>query len=166
MPIAQSLIEEFDLEMLNTRATLERVPDSILDYTPHPKSFGTRALVSHLVNIPSWLPLTLNTSELVMDGEFGTPEVGSMAEALASFDAAVAAAKAALAAADDATMLGLWSLKAGGRTFFTMPRVAVIRGMIMNHLIHHRAQLGVYLRLNDVPLPAIYGPSADDTMGM
>jgi uncharacterized damage-inducible protein DinB len=165
MSIAASLLPEFDHEMSGTRKALERVPDAAFAFAPHEKSYSLRDLVTHLANLPHWTAVTVETEELDMDapggGERADP-VGSTAEALETFDRNVAAAREALAGASDETLLGPWTLRAGGRTVFTMPKVAVLRSFVMNHMIHHRGQLTVYLRMNDVPLPALYGPSGDE----
>ena len=166
MPISQMLLPEFDHEMANTRKTLDRVPDDKLDWKPHEKSFSLGGLATHLANIPSWTAHTFDRDELDIapPGEppFRLKEVKSHDELLDAFDKNVASARAALEAASDENWQGKWSLLHGGNPIFTLPRTAVMRGFVMNHLIHHRAQLGVYLRLLDVPVPSIYGPSADE----
>ncbi len=166
MSIAESLLPEFDMEMANTRKTVERLPNGKFSYRPHDKSYSLGELASHLVNILNWVEMTLNQDSFDVNpdgGESYTTPQGSSAEELVKwFDASVATARKAIASASDETMMKPWSLKSGGETIFTMPRVAVLRSFIMNHLIHHRAQLTVYLRLNDVPVPALYGPSADE----
>jgi len=160
------LLPEFDQEMANTRKTLERVPDNKLGWQPHAKSYTMGKLASHLANIPSWIEMTLNQDVLDMtpkDGkEFTTPQAGSNKELLAFFDKNVAAGRAAIAACSDEQFAKPWSLVAGGKTLFTAPRLVVLRGFVLSHNVHHRAQLGVYFRLNDIPVPAIYGPSADE----
>ncbi len=166
MTIAQSLLPEFDLEMANTRRLLERVPDGILDWRPHEKSGTTRWMLSHLATLPGWLPgiLAADSMDIAPPGgeSYQSPSFESTTAALAAFDAGVAAARAALAEADDATMMATWSLLKAGQVMFSMPRAAVLRGFVLSHSIHHRAQLGLYLRLKDVPLPGTYGPSADE----
>lgn len=166
MPISQTILPEFEHEMANTRKTLERVPDDKFAWKPHEKSMTLGGLVTHLANIPSWTKETFNREELDVAPPGAPPyrleEKKSAAEALATFDENVASARAALEAATDENWQGKWSLLMGGKTIFTLPRTAVMRGFVMNHLIHHRAQLGVYLRLLDVPVPSIYGPSADE----
>ncbi|MDT8435769.1 MAG: DinB family protein [Gemmatimonadota bacterium] len=166
MSIAAALLPEFDHEMAGTRRALERVPDAALDWTPHPKSMSMRSLVTHLANLPGWIVETISRTELDMapvDGEPWRAEpVASVAEAVAAFDRHVAAAREALAGASDAALLVNWTLLAADETIFSMPRAAVIRGFVLNHLVHHRGQLTVYLRLNDAPVPALYGPSADE----
>ncbi len=160
------LLPEFDQEMANTRKTLERVPDNKLGWQPHDKSFTMGKLASHLANIPSWIDMTLNQDVLDMtpkDGKaFTTPQAGSTKELLEVFDKNVAAGRAVIAATGDEQFGKPWSLVAGGKTLFTAPRLAVLRGFVLSHNVHHRAQLGVYFRLNDIPVPAIYGPSADE----
>jgi uncharacterized damage-inducible protein DinB len=161
--IAQSMLGEFDHEMANLRKVLERVPEDKPTFAPHPKSMGMGRLAGHLAELPDWLGMTLATDELDFGAGGYTPFVpATRAELLARFDNGVAAARRALAIATDQQMMGSWTLRNGDTHYFTMPRVAVIRSMVLNHLIHHRAQLGVYLRMNDVPVPGMYGPSADD----
>ncbi len=129
-----------------------------------PQRWG--ALVTHLAQLPGWMVETINRDELDLEPE-GKPyeppkEVQSREELLSRFDSGVKAGRAALAGATDAAMFQNWSLLKGGQTLMTIPRAAVARGFVLSHTIHHRAQLGVYLRLNDLPVPAIYGPSADE----
>ena len=166
MPISQTLLPEFDHEMANTRKTLERVPDDKFAWKPHDKSMSLGGLATHLANIPSWTANTFDQDELdiapVGAPPFRLEEAKSRADLLAAFDKNVASARAALEAASDENWQGKWSLLSGGNRIFTLPRTAVMRGFIMSHSIHHRAQLGVYLRLLDVPVPSIYGPSADE----
>jgi uncharacterized damage-inducible protein DinB len=166
MTLSEGLLPEFDHEMANTRKTLERVPEDKFAWKPHEKSTSLGGLATHLANIPSWTKNTFNQDELDIAPVGGPPfrleEAKSRAELLEAFDKNVADARAALAAASDKDWQGRWSLLAGGKKIFTLPRTAVMRGFIMSHSIHHRAQLGVYLRLLDVPVPSIYGPSADE----
>lgn len=166
MPINQALLGEFDHEMANTRKTLERVPDDKFDWAPHAKSMKMGALAKHLAEMPGWTveALTKDSLDIAPEGKpMQSPPVRNRQEVLALFDKNVAAGRKALAAAnDDAQLMKPWALLMTGKTIFSMPRIAVIRGFVMNHGIHHRAQLGVYLRLNDIPVPATYGPSADE----
>jgi uncharacterized damage-inducible protein DinB len=167
MSISESLLPEFDHEMANTRKTLERVPDDRLDWKPHERSYTLGDLATHLATIPSWAPPTIEQDALDLAPGGAPPlravPIRSRQEALERFDENVMAARAAIAGASDELLLKPWTLLSGGQAIFTMPRTAVLRGFIMNHIIHHRAQLGIYLRLNDVPVPSIYGPSADET---
>ena len=166
MPIIDLLLPEFDQEMATTRKFLERVPEGRLGWKPHPKSWTTAALATHVANIPSWIAETMGKDELdyAPEGEaaYHVAEAKSPGELLERFDQNVAAGRAALAGAGDETLLRPWTLLATGKVLFTMPKVACLRSFVMNHIIHHRAQLGVYLRLVDVAVPGAYGPSADE----
>jgi uncharacterized damage-inducible protein DinB len=164
--ISQSLLPEFDHEMANSRKTLERVPEDKPDFAPHPKSMKLSRLAGHLAELPMWAKVTLGQDELDMNPPGGSPyKPGVMTtrrDLLANFDEHVKQARAEIANTSDETMMRPWTLKNAGQTLFTMPKVAVLRGFVMNHMIHHRAQLGVYLRMNGVPVPGLYGPSADE----
>ncbi len=166
MKIAESLLPEFDQEMANTRKVLERAPAPKFSWKPHPKSFELGALAAHIANMAEWASLTLqqDSFDYAPPGAppYETPKFTSTQDLVAAFDRSVAQARSALAAADDARMVAPWSLMAGGNIIMTMPRAAVIRTFVMNHIIHHRAQMTVYLRLNDIPVPGLYGPSADE----
>ena len=167
MPISASLLPEFDHETANTRRTLARVPDSAFDWKPHEKSLSMQDLASHLANLPSWVSVTVEHDSIDMAPPDGsepprTEAAESTAQALETFDTNVAAARAIIEAASDEKLMETWSLLNGGEVLFAMPKVAVLRSFIMNHMIHHRAQLTVYLRMTDVPVPALYGPSADE----
>ena len=166
MSIAQSLLPEFDQEMATTRKILACVPEGKNDWKPHPKSMTLGRLAGHVAELPGWGTMTMQQTELDIAPVGGPPFApgifSTKEKTLQGFDQQVAAARAALAKAADGDFMVPWTLKAGGQTIMTLPRIAVIRGFVMNHLIHHRAQLGVYLRLNDIPLPGSYGPSADE----
>ena len=166
MKISDALLPEFDHEMANTRKTLERVPDDKLAWKPHAKSFSMGALATHIVNMVGWTKDTIDKDSFDIQPPGAPPykeePAGSRQELLERFDKNRAAARAAIAGASDEHFMKTWSLLMGGQTIFSMPRIACVRSMLMNHTIHHRAQLGVYLRLNDIPVPAIYGPSADE----
>jgi uncharacterized damage-inducible protein DinB len=163
MPLADALLPEFDHEMATTRTVLERVPEDRLSWTPHAKSFSLGALATHLARLPAWAAETLTGSAFDLDPNQPPPSaLPSRHELLATFDRHVAEARAALAGRSDAELAAMWSLTRGGRILFTMPRAAVLRSFVFNHLVHHRGQLTVYLRLLDVPVPSIYGPSADE----
>ena len=153
---------EIAQEAATTKRVLERVPFDKLTWKPHPKSWDMAHLAYHLARLPNWAAETMKTNSLDYTGYEPPAAPESRQEILAQFDQGVAEARAALASASDEAYLQNWSLSANGKTFFTMPRAAIIRSFVMNHAIHHRAQLGVYLRLNDIPVPAIYGPSADE----
>jgi uncharacterized damage-inducible protein DinB len=167
MAIVDALLPEFDHEMANTRRVLERVPEDRLGWRPHPKSFTLGELATHVATLPSWVSLTLGKTELdLAPGGVPAPrtkEAESRAELLERFDGHVAKARAALSETSDAALFQPWSLLQNGKTILSMPRAAVLRGFVISHLIHHRGQLTVYLRMNDVPLPGLYGPSADES---
>lgn len=156
------MLPEFDHEMANTRKALERIPEDKLDFSPHEKSWPLRHLAGHLANLPGWIPLTMNTTELDITKPFDQPKMDTKAEILTVFDATVAEARTALEAATGEDLMVNWSLKAGDQVVFTMPRIGVVRSFVMNHSIHHRGQLTVYLRLTGESVPALYGPSADE----
>jgi uncharacterized damage-inducible protein DinB len=171
MSISQSMLPEFDAEMANTRKLIERIPDEKLDWKAHEKSYSLRDIATHLSNLLTWTNTTIESDEFDMapaDNKSAArvEPVASVAEALTRFDANVASARRVLEGASDETLMGSWTLLAGGEKQFTLPKVVVLRSFVMNHMIHHRGQLDVYLRLNDVPLPAIYGPSADESPQM
>ena len=166
MTIGQSLLPEFDQEMQNTRKVLERCPDEKWNWKPHDKSGTVGWLAGHVATMVEWLPVTLNTQELdyapVGGPPYQPPKIDNRKELLALFDKNVAAARTALASVSDAEIMKNWRLLAGGQEIFAMPRIAAIRGMVLNHHFHHRAQLTVYYRLLGIPVPGLYGPSADE----
>jgi uncharacterized damage-inducible protein DinB len=162
MAINQLLLPEFDQETANTRKVLERVPDDKLDYKPHAKSMTMARLAGHVAELPSWTTETINREVLDLTPDMIPATPASRQEILDKFDSAVKAAREALANVSDEELQKIWTLKWQGSEIFALPRVVVLRNMVMNHMIHHRAQLGVYLRLNDIPVPGMYGPSADD----
>lgn len=166
MSLSEMLLPEFDQEMASTRTVLERVPENHLDYKPHEKSMTLGRLAGHVAEIPSWATVTIDEDELDFapaDGSKWEPFLpSSTAELLEKFDGFVVAARAALAGCSDEAFGKPWKLLSGGHEIFTLPKIAVVRAFVLSHMIHHRAQLGVYLRLNDIPLPSIYGPSADE----
>ncbi len=162
MPLGPSLLPEFDHETSTLRKVLERVPFERREFRPHPKSMTMLALSAHLVDLIDWAAQTMKSSGVDID-TVPTPVVpASREELLQSFESHLANTRSALAEAGDAAYLENWTLSKGGAVMFSMPRIAVIRTMILNHLVHHRGQLSVYLRMNDVPVPAMYGPSADE----
>jgi uncharacterized damage-inducible protein DinB len=164
MSIAQSLLPEFDNEMANTRKMLERVPENKWDYKPDSKSMPLGRLASHIVEMIGWLKDTIQQPSIDIPPDAKPYVAASRKELLEKFEQNAANSRAALAGVSDQAMMQEWSLKFGGNTMFSMPRAAVVRSMIMNHVIHHRAQLSVYYRMNGVPVPGMYGPSADEAM--
>jgi uncharacterized damage-inducible protein DinB len=163
--IAQTLLPEFDHEIATTRALLERVPEAHAAWKPHARSMSLGDLAVHISMLPRLGAVTMAQDEFDLNPPGGpgyqTPPFASTAALLEAFDENVRTGREAIAGASDAQMTATWTLKNAGATIFSLPRVAVFRSMVMNHLIHHRGQLSVYLRLRDVPLPSIYGPSAD-----
>jgi uncharacterized damage-inducible protein DinB len=166
MTIAELLLPEVDQEMATTRRVLERVPDDKLGWKPHDKSWSMGDLASHIVNMVKWTDVTMNQTEFdlaVVSPETMNQAASSRAQLLEWFDANAAAARQAMARSD-ADYFVPWTLKQGDKVFFTMPRYTCVRSFFLNHVVHHRAQLSVYLRLNNIPVPSIYGPSADEGM--
>jgi uncharacterized damage-inducible protein DinB len=166
MTIAESLLPEFDHEMSSLRKVIERVPDSKADWKPHPKSAAMGYLAIHLARLASLTNRIIEADDIDVGNPAGwtMPEFESAAKTVAMFDEVTKAARAALAGASDAQLMKPWSLKNNGETRFTLPKVAAYRSMVLNHIIHHRGQMTVYLRLNDIPLPGLYGPTADEPM--
>jgi uncharacterized damage-inducible protein DinB len=166
MSMAKGLVAEFDHEAGSTRRVLERVPEEHVMWAPHPRSKPLGELALHIAGLPVWVGRALKGAEYDFMGP-DAPAPGlqpwqSKDALLAKFEKNVADARAAMLATSDAQMMEPWSLKRAGDVIFTLPRVAVIRSMVLNHTIHHRGQLTVYLRLKDVPVPGVYGPSADE----
>lgn len=166
MEIRELLLPEFDAEMKKTRAILERVPEGKQDYKPHEKSMPLGKLAAHVARLPEFATNILELPSLDISARTMKPLVmESRQQVLADFDTSAQQAREAIAGASDEHWQKKWKLSFKDKDIFEEPRFMAYRGMFLNHLVHHRAQLGVYLRLNDVPLPGTYGPSADDTMG-
>jgi uncharacterized damage-inducible protein DinB len=166
LTISQSFLGEFDHEMAGTRKTLERLPEGKFDFKPHEKSPTMGWMAAHLAQMTHWGTLICKESSVDLaapEHQERPPQPTTAQEAVAAFDKNAAEFRAALEQTTDEQMMQPWSLKMGEQTFFTMPRVAALRGFVFNHIIHHRAQLTVYLRMNGVPVPALYGPSADES---
>jgi uncharacterized damage-inducible protein DinB len=162
MAIKDGLRAEFDHEIGTTRRLLERLPDDKLSWKPHAKSMSLGGLATHLGNLPRWGGLILNTASFdLADAPPNLEERTSRADILAAFDETTAKARQSLDKTD-AELMAPWSLKRSGQEMFTMPRVSAFRSFVLYHLVHHRGQLSVYLRLNDVPVPPMYGPTADE----
>ena len=162
MPLADMFIMELELEAKTTRRVLERVPDDKLTWKPHTKSMSLRQLAQHVATIPGVISGMARLDGYDVEKSSTPPEMESTAAILAAFEESVAQAKANLAATDDAAMMQNWSFRMGGNPIMTIPRIGLYRTLLLNHLYHHRGQLSVYLRLLDVPVPSIYGPSADE----
>ena len=162
MPLADMLITELELEAKTKRRVLERVPQDKLAWKPHTKSMTLRQLAQHVATIPGGISAMAKSDGYDFGKISEPPALESTAAILAAFDEGVAQAKANLAATDDAAMMKDWSFRRDGNPIMTIPRIGVYRTILLNHLYHHRGQLSVYLRLLDVPVPSIYGPSADE----
>jgi uncharacterized damage-inducible protein DinB len=165
MAIKDALLPEFDHEMATTRRLLERLPEAEFAWKPHARSMPLGQLAGHIANLPQWCTATLASTVFDLDAlpVDARPQLpASRAAVLEEFDGKVAAARNQLTSTTDAEFMTPWTLKKGGQEVFTLPRISAIRSFVMNHLIHHRGQLSVYLRLKDVPLPSIYGPTADE----
>lgn len=164
--ISQSLLPEFDMETASTRRVLERVPERQGAFRPHQKSMTLARLAGHVAEMPVWATVTLGQDELDMrpssEPRYVAHELSSTAETVKFFDEHVRLARELLVAATDETMMRTWTLRDRDKVLFAYPKIAVMRSFVMNHMIHHRGQLLVYLRMNDVPLPGLYGPSADE----
>ena len=165
MPIAEAVIPEFDHEMGTTRRLLDRVPEAEFDWRPHEKSMTLGQLSGHLANLPYWCRLILEGTSYDLSApgneRRAQPPV-SRAALVKEFDEKVAAARGLLVKMTDPELMVYWTLKSGDHEILTMPRISVVRSLFLNHSIHHRGQLTVYLRLKNVPQPPIYGPTADE----
>ena len=161
--IAGPMAAELKHEAVATRKCIERAPDDKLGWKPHDRSMTMGRLASHIVELVGWAKDILDTDHLNLDsGDFKPFSAETNAELLSAFDANLARSIEALEGATDERMMGNWKMTMGEKVVFDMPRASVMRSMVLNHVVHHRAQLSVFLRLNDIPVPAIYGPSADE----
>ncbi len=165
MRLIDPLVMEFDRECATTRKVLSRVPADKLSWKPHPKSSSLGQLARHVATLPHWIgdSLLQGSYDVASGGaDAAKKDPASVTELLETFEAAVKTATAAMASLDDAAAMGPWTLKRGSAVILEMPRLALVRTILLNHTIHHRGQLTVYLRLLDVAVPSIYGPSADE----
>ena len=166
MLISQALLPEYDHEVATTRKVLDRLPEDKYGWKPHEKSMTAGRLASHIAEMGTWGSMTLSTEELDINpvGEQPFPPLNcaTKAELLGAYDKMMSESRAAIAAASNEQFMAPWTLKSNGQVLMTMPKVAVIRSFVMNHIVHHRGQLSVYLRMLDVPVPSIYGPSGDE----
>jgi uncharacterized damage-inducible protein DinB len=164
MAITDALLPEFDHEMTVTRKVLERVADDQLGWKPHERSMTLGRLATHVAEIPQWGHTILSEPEFNMtESSYQPKTAASVAELMEMFDGLVKTIRPMLAGKSDAELMGMWTFKQNGNVMFSMPRAAAWRSWVMNHLIHHRGQLSVYLRLTGSKVPGIYGPSADES---
>lgn len=166
MTISEMLLPEYDQEMASTRKLLACLPEDKLEYKPHEKSMKLGRLAAHVAEMPGWLAMLPQRDRFEVPAGWQPNVATSREQLLSFFDENAAKGHAALASMSDAEFAENWSLVFNGRVAFTMPKSAVVRTIILNHVIHHRGQLGVYFRLNDVAIPGMYGPSADDKAAM
>lgn len=164
MSFADAFLAEYDREMSTTHRVLERVPAADSEWKPHEKSMAMRQLAHHLANLPLMAKAMLTTTvyDAVIDRQ-APPAFEKTADLVAAFDARVAELRGLLVGKTDPELLAVWTLKSDGKELFTLPKAVALRMLFLNHSIHHRGQLSVYLRLNDVAVPSIYGPSADES---
>jgi len=157
-----TMLAEFDHEFAETREALERVPEDRFDWKPHEKSFSLQHLAAHIAEIPKWMSVAIEEDGYDMDGSY-EPDVPETKDGiLDAFDTAVEQARSVLGKATAEQLMGTWTMSQNGEAMMSMPKAAVLRSFILNHNVHHRAQLGVYLRMLDIPVPSHYGPSADE----
>ncbi|MFV0389939.1 MAG: DinB family protein [Pyrinomonadaceae bacterium] len=161
--IGSALAAELDAESATLLKMIERLPDDKFDWKPHEKSMSVAELANHCVNMADWTDFAINKSELDFAENDGPPKVtNSSAELSAQLKEATKKSVEILRSTPDETLFQDWTLRNGDQVFFTMPKIAVIRTFVLSHIIHHRGQLSVYMRLLDIPVPSIYGPSADE----
>ncbi|HEX4133511.1 MAG TPA: DinB family protein [Bryobacteraceae bacterium] len=165
MTISETLLPEFDQEMANLRKLVDCVPEDKFSWKPHAKSMSLGRLASHASEMPQWATFIISHDKLEMTPGQAPFNAATKAELMAALDKNVAEARALIAGATDEQLAKNWSFVYGGHVVMTMPRAVALRNAVMNHIIHHRGQLSVYLRLQDVPIPGMYGPSADQPMG-
>ena len=164
MTISEMLLPEFDQEMASTHSMLDRVPEDKFGWKPHDKSMTMGRLASHVAEMPNWAVFTIKQDNLEMTPGQKPFIAATKTELMDALAKNTAAAREAIAGANDTEMSKSWSLIYGGHPVLTMPKASVLRTVVMNHIIHHRAQLSVYLRLNNIAVPGMYGPTADDQM--
>ncbi len=163
MSLTESILTELEREAVTTRRVLERVPEDQLTYKPHPKSMSLGTLALHIANIPGAIAGLASGDDLPSPPNFAPAEATGTAQILEALDASLDQARKLLTAMDDERAASFWTMSNEGQTIMTLPRIAVLRNILLNHWYHHRGQLTVYLRLLDVPLPSVYGPSADES---
>jgi len=165
MTIAQSFLAELHHEAAVTRKMLERVPFDRITWQPHEKSMTLLRLSQHIASLPIWIERTVSPDEFDLASiTYNPPVPKNVADLIDEYNKNIKLAEEVLSKCSNEDLMKMWTLKRGDITFFTMPKTAAVRNLALNHLVHHRGQLSVYLRLLDVPVPGAYGPSADDIM--
>lgn len=163
MTLSQAILAEFENEAGSTRKILERIPDGKLSWKPHEKSMTLGRLAGHIAELPAWIVSTVELDSLTVEpGDYKAFAADSQPELLGTFDKYVSEARRAIKTVTDDHLQKVWTLTIQGRQVFSMPRHAVLQSFLLNHMIHHRGQLSVYLRLLDVTVPGMYGSSADE----
>lgn len=166
MPLQHSLLAELDHEGSNTRRMLSRVPVEHFTWKPHAKSFTLGRLVTHIAEIPTWVTRIVKEDELNLATlDYKAQVMQNTSELMKLFEENLAKAKEDIKEVPDETFMKHWTLRSNDKVYFTIPKISVMRDIVLNHIVHHRAQLSVYLRLLDIPVPAIYGPTADEQFG-
>lgn len=163
MAIKDALLPEFDQEMATTRRVIERLREDKFDWSPHEKSMKATRLASHIAEMTTWGTIAVKQDSLDLAGGHQPFNASSREELLAAFDKNIEECRKAIESASDEQLMQPWSLMNGAETIMTMPKISVLRFFVLNHIIHHRGQMSVYLRLTDTPVPSIYGPSADES---
>jgi uncharacterized damage-inducible protein DinB len=164
MTIGESLLAEFDHEMAITRRVLSRVPEPAFGWKPHEKSYSLGALATHLSQLPHWGAQILERESYDLDTASPSAEKSTLDAVLETFDHHVMEVRRTLTRSTDAELLAPWTLKRGTQVLMSVPRSGALRSFLINHVIHHRGQMTVYLRLQGIPVPPIYGPTADESM--
>ena len=166
MKLSELMLAQLEREVATSRLALQRVPEGHNDWKPHEKSMPMGRLAAHIAELPGWAAMTLTKDSFDINppggSNFTAAQMSSRKQLLELFEQSAATARAAISSASDEDLMKPWSLLNGGKTIFTLPKAAVLRTFAFSHVIHHRAQLGVYLRLNNIPIPQTYGPSADE----
>jgi uncharacterized damage-inducible protein DinB len=162
MTLTQNFLKELEKEAITTRKMLDRVPDDQFSWKPHQKSMSILELATHIAEIPGWIPMVLNTSEMdFANNDYKRPTINNHKELMNYFNQSMEAGKTALQNAKDEQLNDTWTMRSGEKIFSSEPKLDVLRG-VFSQVIHHRAQLGVFLRMLNIPIPGSYGPSADD----
>jgi uncharacterized damage-inducible protein DinB len=165
MSLIDPILAELTHEAATTRRLLDRVPERHLGWKPHEKSMTLGRLAGHIAELPGWVASIVDKDEYdIGAGGYTPPTIDRVADIMAMFDRNITTATEALKRQSDARLLANWRFKKSGKLIVELPRLAMIRSFLMNHVVHHRGQLSVYLRLQNVPLPSIYGPTADEPM--